>query len=127
MFRTPRFLEKADYIQFNLDTPLGTVPGNNQHQLQSSQKFFVKDRDNISDWYTALFISHLRLSQTALVALMTRGRPNQQYFYSDKSMAVKSAGKTVYETDNLHKVIFIRKLLGYFDHYSRSVAKSQFW
>ena len=74
MFRTPRFLEKADYIQFYLDTPI-TLAGNNQHQRQSSQKFFVIDRNNISDWYTALFISHLRLSQTALMALVTRGRP----------------------------------------------------
>ena len=49
MFRTPRFLEKVDYIQVNLDTPL-TLAGNNQHQRQSSQKFFVIDRNNVSDW-----------------------------------------------------------------------------
>ena len=31
MFRAPRYFEKTDYIQSNLDTPL-TFPGNGQHQ-----------------------------------------------------------------------------------------------
>ena len=52
MFRTPRFLEKVNYIQVNLDTPL-TFPGSNQHQTKSGKKFFVKDRDNVYDWYNA--------------------------------------------------------------------------
>jgi len=44
-----------------------------------------------------------------------------------KSLTVKSAGKLVYKADNIHKVIFIKNLLDYSDHYARSVAKSQFW
>ena len=42
-------------------------------------------------------------------------------------MTVKSAGKILYEADNIHKVIFIKNLLDYSDDYARSVAKSQFW
>jgi hypothetical protein len=49
MFRTPRYLEKTEYIQFNLNTPL-TFPGNNQHQNKGGKKFYVQDRDNVYDW-----------------------------------------------------------------------------
>ena len=35
---------------------------------------------------------------------------------------LKSAGKIVYNTDNLHKVTFVKNLLEYSDDYSRSVA-----
>jgi len=54
MFRTPHFLEKVNYIQVNLDTPI-TFPGNNQYQTKSGKKLFVKDRDNVYDWYNAYF------------------------------------------------------------------------
>ena len=42
-------------------------------------------------------------------------------------MTVKSAGKSVYEANDIHKVIFIKSLLDFSDDYSRSVAKNQFW
>ena len=41
-----------------------------------------------------------------------------------KHLVIKSAGKIVYETDNLHNITFVKKLLEYFDNYSRSVAKN---
>ena len=40
---------------------------------------------------------------------------------------IKSAGKIVYDTDNLHNVTFIKNLLEYSDDYSRSVAKNSLW
>ena len=129
MFRTPRFLEKVNYIQVNLDTPL-TFPGNNQHQTKSGKKFFVKDRDNIYDWYNAYFrvnFTFEALADGANVAGDTRSAPINSSFSLIKSMTVKSAGKPVYEADNLHKVLFIKNLLDYSDDYARSVAKSQFW
>ena len=42
-------------------------------------------------------------------------------------MTIKSAGKIVYDTSNLHKVIFVKNLLQYSDDFSRSVAKNSFW
>ena len=42
-------------------------------------------------------------------------------------MTIKSAGKIVYETDNLHKVTFVKNLLEYSDDFSRSVAKNSLW
>ena len=42
-------------------------------------------------------------------------------------MTVKSAGKIIYDTDNLHLVTFAKNLLEYSDDYARSVAKNSFW
>ena len=42
-------------------------------------------------------------------------------------MMIKSAGKIVYDTDNLHKVTTVKNILEYSDDYSRSVAKDSFW
>ena len=129
MFRTPRYLEKTDYVQFNLDTPL-TLPGNNQHQRKSGQKFSVKDRDNVYDWYNAYFRVDFKfeaLADAADVAADTRSAPVNSAFSLIKSMTVKSAGKVVYEAVDIHKAIFIKNLLDYSDDYARSVAKSQFW
>jgi len=39
---------------------------------------------------------------------------------------IKSAGKIVYDTDNLHKATFVKNLLEYSDDYNRSVAKTVF-
>ena len=40
---------------------------------------------------------------------------------------IKSAGKIVYDTDNLHNVTFAKNLLEYSDDPSRSVAKNSLW
>jgi len=53
--------------------------------------------------------------------------PINSAFSLIKSMTVKSAGKTVYEADNIQKVIFITNVLDYSDDSARGVAKSQFW
>ena len=44
-----------------------------------------------------------------------------------KHLMIKSAGKIVYDTDNLHNVTFVQNLLEYSDDYRRSVAKSSLW
>ena len=111
-----------------MDTPL-TFPGNNQHQTKSGKKFFVKDRDNVYDWYDTYFrvnFTFEALADGANVAGDTRSAPINSAFSLIKSLTVKSAGKPVYEADNIHKVIFIKNLLDYSD-YAKSAAKSQFW
>ena len=44
-----------------------------------------------------------------------------------RHLVIKSAGKIIYDTDNLHLVTFIKNLLEYSDDYSRTVAKNTFW
>jgi len=42
-------------------------------------------------------------------------------------LTIRSAGKIVYDTSNLHKVTFVKNLLEYSDDYSRTVAKNSLW
>ena len=44
-----------------------------------------------------------------------------------KHLMIKSASKIVFDTDNLHKVTFVKNLLEYSDDYSRSVGKNSLW
>ena len=49
---------------------------------------------------------------------------NGSHLFINRLM-IKSAGKIVYDTDNLHKVTSVKNLLEYSDDYSRSVAKKK--
>ena len=42
-------------------------------------------------------------------------------------MVIKSAGKIVYDSDNIHRIVNAKNLLEYSDDFSRSVAKNSFW
>ena len=44
-----------------------------------------------------------------------------------RHMVIKSSGKIVYESDNLHRITNAKNLLEYSDDFSRSVAKNSFW
>ena len=44
-----------------------------------------------------------------------------------KHMVIRSSGKIVYESDNLHRITNVKNLLEYSDDFSRSVAKNSFW
>ena len=81
-FRAPRYLEKTEYIQFNLDTPL-TFPGNGQHQRKTGKTFFVRDRDIVYDWYNAYFRVNFKfqtLADGTNVAGDTRSTPSTVLF-----------------------------------------------
>ena len=129
MFTTPSYFEKTTYVQVNLDTPL-TFPGNNQTQTKSGLKFILSDRDNFYDWYNAYFRVDFKFEASANggnVDADTESAPINGSFSLFKSLKVKSAGKILYEADNIHKGIFIKNLLDFLDDFSRSVAKNQFW
>ena len=128
MFRSPQYLEKTEYIQINLGTPL-TFPGNNQNQPKSGHKFTPRDRDNFYDWCNVYFRINFTFEATAngaRIGANTESAPVNGSFSLTKILPVKSAGKSVYEANDIHKVIFIKNLLDFSDDYSRSMAKKQF-
>ena len=129
MFRSQQYLEKTEYVQVNLDTPL-TFPGNNQAQKKSGYKFTVKDRDNFYDWYNAYFRVDFKfeaVANGANIGADTQSAPINGSFSLFQRLNLKSAGKNLYEDGDIHKVIFIKNLLDFSDDFSRSVAKNQFW
>ena len=46
---------------------------------------------------------------------------------NNPALMIKSAGKIVYDTDNIHNVTFVKNLLEYSDDFSTSVAKNSLW
>ncbi|KAL9960024.1 hypothetical protein ACROYT_G033414 [Oculina patagonica] len=129
MFRSGKFLEKTEFVRFGLDKPI-SIPGNAQHQTKTGYKFSVTDRDNWFDWYNAYIRADFTFEATAdgaAVAGDTRSAPINGSFSLLNKLVVKSAGKPLYNVDDIHKLIFIKNLLDYSDDFSRSVAKSQFW
>jgi len=129
MFRSKEYLENVEYVQINLDTPI-TIPGNNQYQTKIGYKFNSRDRDNYYDWYNAYFRVNYKFQATAdgaNIGADTQSAPINGSFSLIKSLKIKSAGKKMYEANNIHKGIFIKNLLDFSDDYSRSVAKNQFW
>ena len=129
MFRSQPYLENVSYVRFNLDTPI-TLPANNQFQKKTGYKFSVRDRDNFYDWYDAYLRVNFKFEAKANGANIdadTQSAPINGSFSLIKSLKVISAGKKLYEADDIHKGIFIKNLLDFSDDFSRSVAKSQFW
>ena len=129
MFRSQPYLENTSYVQINLDTPL-TLPANNQFQTKMGYKFTLRDRDNFYDWYNAYFRVDFKFEAVANGANIdadTESAPINGSFSLIKSLKLSSAGKKLYEADNIQKGIFIKNLLDFSDDFSRSVAKNQFW
>ena len=69
------------------------------------------------------------MANGAAIAANTQSAPINGSFSLIKSLNLKSAGKSLYETNDIHKlkVIFIKNLLDFSDDYSRSVAKNPLW
>ena len=44
-----------------------------------------------------------------------------------RHMVIKSSGKMVYQSDNLHRITNVKNLLEYSEDFSRSVGKNSFW
>ena len=129
MFRTQPYLEKSEYIQINLDTPI-ILPGNNQAQTKMGYKFTLIDRDNFYDWYDAYFRVDFKFeakANGANIGADTQSAPINGSFSLIKNLTLKSAGKKLYEANNIHQGIFIKNLLEFSDDFSRSVEKNQFW
>ena len=123
-FRTSEYLQR-----YELDNAI-IKPDNGQHQQKNGYKFTINDRSLFYDWYNAYFEVQFQLQKIA---------DGARYVVADRiavingshslinHITIKSAGKIVYDTNNLHKVTFVKNLLEYSDDYSRSVAKDSLW
>ena len=128
-FRTSDYLQRYELIRFQLDDVIKR-PDNGQHQQKNGYNFTINDRSSFYDWYNAYFEVQFQLQKIA---------DGANYVVADRiavingshslinHIMIKSAGKIVYDTNNLHKVTFVKNLLEYSDDYSRSVAKDSLW
>ena len=127
-FRSNEYLQRNEFVRFQLDDVIRT-PANGQHQVKNGYKFTINDRSSFYDWYNAYFEVQFQVQKLADASAYGGDRItviNGSHSLIDHMM-IRSAGKIVYDTDNLHKVSFVKNLLEYSDDYSRSVAKNSLW
>ena len=128
-FRSSEYLQRNELVRYQLDDVIRS-PGNNQHQVKNGYKFTINDRSSFYDWYNAYFEVQFQLQKLANGTAYGGGDRIAVINGSHsliKHLMIKSAGKIVYDTDNIHNVTFIKNLLEYSDDYSRSVAKNSLW
>ena len=128
-FRSSEYLQRNELVRYQLDDVIRS-PGNNQHQVKNGYKFTINDRSSFYDWYNAYFEVQFQLQTLAAgagYADAARITVINNSHSLIKHLMIKSAGKIVYDTDNLHNVTFVKNLLEYSDDYSRSVGKNSLW
>ena len=128
-FRTSENLQRYEYVRLHLDNVI-EQPANNASQKKTGYRFTINDRSTFFDFFNGYFEVTKQLQKKA---------DGTGYANADRitmingshslirHMVIKSSGKIVYESDNIHRITNIKNLLEYSDDYSRSVAKNSFY
>ena len=128
-FRTSDKLQRYERVKFSPNN-LIEQPGNNLTQKKTSYKFTINDRSSFYDFFNAKFEVTFELQKKA---------DGSGYAAADRitiingshslinRITIKSAGKVVYVTDNVHRITNVKNLLEYSNDYSKSVAEKTFW
>ena len=127
-FRSPENVQRNELVRFQLESNI-RAPANGAEQQKNGYKFVINDRGTFYDWFNAFFEVRFKIDLKADGADNTDGRStiiNGSHSLI-KHLVIKSAGKIIYDTDNLHLVTFVKNLLEYSDDYSRTVAKNSLW
>ena len=105
-------------------------PASGQAQIKTGYEFTINDRSTFYDFYNGHFEVTKELKKKADgagYAAADRITLINGSHSLIKHMVIKSSGKIVYESDNLHRITNGKNLLEYSDDFSRSVAKNSFW
>ena len=108
-------MQRNELVRYQLDDVI-ILPGNNQHQAKNGYKFTINDRSSVYDWYYAYFEVQFQLQKIvdrAGYAAADRITVINGAHSFIKHLPIQSAGKIVYDTDNLHTITFTKNLLEY--------------
>ena len=128
-FRTSENIQRYEFVRFHLDNVI-EQPANNQSQKKTGYRFTINDRSTMFDFFNGYFEVTKELQKKADgvgYAAADRITMINGSHSLIRHMVIKSSGKIVYESDNLHRITNVKNLLEYSDDYSRSVAKNSFW
>ena len=128
-FRTSENLQRYEFVRFHLDNVI-VQPANNQSQKKTGYRFTINDRSTMFDFFNGYFEVSKELQKIADglgYAAVDRATIINGSHSLIRHMVIKSSGKIVYESDNLHRITNVKNILEYSDDYSRSVAKNSFW
>ena len=127
-FRSSENVQRNELVRFQLESNI-RAPAAGAEQQKNGYKFTVNDRGTFYDWYNAFFELRFKIDLKAdggdnADAASTVINGSHSFI---KHLVIKSGGKIIYDTDNLHLVTFVKNLLEYSDDYSRTVAKNTLW
>ena len=128
-FRTSENLQRYEFVRFHLDNVI-EQPANNQSKTKTGYRFTINDRSTMFDFFNGYFEVTKELQKKADgvgYAQADRITMINGSHSLIRHMVIKSSGKIVYESDNLHRITNVKNLLEYSDDFSRSVAKNSFW
>ena len=127
-FRSPENVQRNELVRFELVSSI-RAPANAAQQQKNGYKFTINDRGTFFDWFNAFFEVRFKLDLKANGGdnADTRTTIINGAHSLIKHLVIKSAGKIIYDTDNLHLVTFAKNLLEYSDDNARSVAKNSLW
>ena len=128
-FRNSDNLQRYEYVRFHLDNVI-EQPANNQSQKKTSYRYTINDRSTFFDFFNGYFEVTKQLQKRADGAGFAQADRITMINGSHsliRHIVIKSSGKIVYESDNIHRITNVKNLLEYSDDYSRSVAKNTFW
>ena len=105
-------------------------PGNNNTQKKTGYKFTITDRSTFFDYFNGYFEVTKELQKKAdgsgFAAADRISLINGSHSLI-KHMVIKSSGKIVYDSDNIHRIVNTKNLLEYSGDFSKSVAVTSFW
>ena len=128
-FRTSEKLQRYEYVKISLDNII-QIPANNNSQKKTGYKFTINDRSILYDFFNGYFEFAIELQKKADgagFAAADRITVVNGAHSLIKQLVIKSSGKIVYQSDNIHRITNVKNVLEYSDDFSRSVAKNSFW
>ena len=128
-FRRSDKLQRYEKVRFS-PSNLIEQPGNNKSQKKTSYRFTIPDRSDFYDFYKGYFEVTLELQKKADgsgYAAANRITMINGSHSLINSMTIRSSGKVVYVTDNLHRITNVKNLLEYNNSFTKSVAQKTFW
>ena len=106
-------MQRNEVVRFQLDDVI-RAPGNNQRPETNGYKVTINDRSSFFDWYHGIMEVRFQLQKLADgagYAVADRITVINGSHSLLKHLMMKSAGKIVYDTDNLHHVTFAKTFL----------------
>ena len=110
MFRSPDYCDRYEDIPIQLDTPI-TTHGVGVVQRKNGYQFTINDRSSYFDSFNAYFEVEFKVVQDANAEYLaaTRIAMINDAVSLIADMQVKQNGKTVYDSNNLHRATNIKK------------------
>ena len=109
-FRTNENLQRYEYVRFHLDNVI-EQPANNQSQKKTGYRFTINDRSTMFDFFNGYFEVTKELQKRADGAGYAAADRITMINGSHsliRHMVIKSSGKIVYESDNLHRITNVK-------------------